>query len=56
MDADENYIRRLAQQIWESEGRPENQALRHWLMAKQLAKNHPDDKQATPLNDQNSGN
>lgn len=29
-------IERLAHQIWESEGRPEGQAERHWRMAERL--------------------
>jgi hypothetical protein len=29
-------IERLAHQIWESEGRPEGQAERHWSMAERL--------------------
>jgi hypothetical protein len=35
---DENSIRDLAQQIWESEGKPEGQAARHWAMATELLK------------------
>lgn len=34
----ENYIRELAYQIWESEGWPEGQARRHWEMAAKLSK------------------
>lgn len=26
----------IARRIWESEGRPDDQALRHWLMAEKL--------------------
>ncbi|MFU3248557.1 DUF2934 domain-containing protein [Pseudomonas paraeruginosa] len=37
MSADEKRIREFAYQIWESEGRPEGQAERHWAMARQLA-------------------
>ncbi|MDR0181908.1 DUF2934 domain-containing protein [Lysobacter arvi] len=29
-------IEQLAREIWESEGRPEGQALRHWNMAERL--------------------
>ncbi|RPE74797.1 DUF2934 domain-containing protein [Vulcaniibacterium tengchongense] len=29
-------IERLAHEIWESEGRPEGQSLRHWSMAERL--------------------
>lgn len=29
-------IERLARKIWESEGRPDGQALRHWAMAERL--------------------
>ncbi|GHE42151.1 DUF2934 domain-containing protein [Vulcaniibacterium thermophilum] len=32
----EARIRALAQRIWEVEGRPEGQALRHWTMAERL--------------------
>lgn len=36
-DADRRErIARLAHQIWESEGRPEGQSLRHWSMAERL--------------------
>lgn len=37
MKIDEARIRELAHQIWESEGRPEGQAERHWRMARSLA-------------------
>jgi len=33
---DESSIRDIAQQIWESEGKPEGQAARHWAMATEL--------------------
>lgn len=29
-------ISAIARSIWESEGRPQDQALRHWLMAEKL--------------------
>ncbi|MFC7520552.1 DUF2934 domain-containing protein [Xanthomonas populi] len=29
-------LRRLAQQIWEAEGRPDGHAARHWAMAERL--------------------
>ncbi|HET6395978.1 MAG TPA: DUF2934 domain-containing protein [Pseudoxanthomonas sp.] len=29
-------IRELAREIWEAEGRPEGQSLRHWGMAERL--------------------
>lgn len=29
-------IRELARQIWDAEGRPDGQALRHWGMAERL--------------------
>lgn len=35
---DEESIRELAEQIWESEGKPEGQAARHWAMAIELLK------------------
>lgn len=35
---DDYRIRELAQQIWESEGKPEGQAARHWAMATELLK------------------
>lgn len=37
MNPDEQRIRELAYQIWESEGRPEGGAQRHWQMARKLA-------------------
>ena len=37
MKIDEARVRELAHQIWESEGRPEGQAERHWRMARSLA-------------------
>jgi hypothetical protein len=33
MSKNEERIRELAYQIWESEGRPQGQAARHWEMA-----------------------
>lgn len=35
---DESSIRDIAQQLWESEGKPEGQAARHWGMATELLK------------------
>lgn len=35
-ELEEYQIRELAQQIWESEGKPEGQAPRHWAMATEL--------------------
>lgn len=37
MNNNEQRIRELAHQIWESEGRPDGDADRHWQMATQLA-------------------
>lgn len=37
MNLNENDIRDLAYQIWESEGRPHGQAARHWDIACKLA-------------------
>ncbi|MBL4609190.1 DUF2934 domain-containing protein [Halopseudomonas sp.] len=34
--SDEERIRELAYQIWESEGRPEGQTEKHWEMARKL--------------------
>lgn len=39
---DELRIRELAYQIWESEGRPDGQAARHWEMACVLAETDGD--------------
>lgn len=36
MSNDEQRIRELAYQIWESEGKPEGQTDRHWQMARKL--------------------
>jgi predicted outer membrane protein len=38
LSIDEHRIRDFAHQIWESEGRPEGQAVRHWAMAVELSK------------------
>ena len=32
----EARIRQLAEEIWEAEGRPDGQSLRHWGMAERL--------------------
>ena len=37
MSIDEKRVREFAFQIWESEGKPEGQAERHWQMAIKLA-------------------
>lgn len=37
MQPNEQVIRKFAHQIWESEGKPEGQATRHWEMACKLA-------------------
>ncbi len=37
MSVDEEAIRQLAQLIWETEGKPEGQEVRHWDMATRLA-------------------
>lgn len=39
MSIDEQRIRELAFQIWESEGRPAGQQERHWQMACKLVEN-----------------
>src|SRR5690606_21447695 len=37
MNINEEEVRKHAYQIWESEGRPQDQALRHWEMAQKIA-------------------
>ncbi len=37
MQVNEQVVRKFAHQIWESEGKPEGQATRHWEMACHLA-------------------
>ncbi|WP_164707504.1 DUF2934 domain-containing protein, partial [Metapseudomonas otitidis] len=37
MNTDDQRVRELAYQIWESEGRPHGQDARHWEMARKLA-------------------
>src|SRR5690554_962056 len=37
MNISEEQVRKHAYQIWESEGRPQNQAQRHWEMAQKVA-------------------
>ena len=37
MSTDEKRIREFAYQIWESEGKPEGEEVRHWEMARKLA-------------------
>lgn len=39
MNLNENRVREFAYQIWESEGRPHGQHIRHWEMACKLAAN-----------------
>lgn len=36
VDNDEERIRRKAYELWEAEGRPENQGDRHWVMAREI--------------------
>jgi hypothetical protein len=45
MNSNEDVIRKLAHQIWEAEGRPEGQAVKHWERARTLASKaaSPDD-------------
>jgi hypothetical protein len=38
----ENKIRELAYQIWESEGKPQGRAVRHWELACELAETEID--------------
>jgi hypothetical protein len=40
-------IERLAHQIWESEGRPEGQAERHWSMAERLVEVEEEEARST---------
>lgn len=42
MNINEHRVREFAHQIWESEGRPEGQAGRHWEMACKLAATEDD--------------
>ena len=37
MNTDDQRVRELAYQIWESEGRPHGQDARHWEMARKMA-------------------
>jgi hypothetical protein len=37
MTVDEETVRQLAKMIWETEGMPEGQDMRHWQMATKLA-------------------
>lgn len=37
MQPNEHVVRKFAHQIWESEGKPDGQAARHWEMASKLA-------------------
>lgn len=37
MSSDDKRVREFAYQIWESEGKPDGQAARHWEMARKLA-------------------
>ncbi|WP_193072828.1 DUF2934 domain-containing protein [Pseudomonas sp. FME51] len=49
MTNDEQRIRELAHQIWESEGKPEGQSERHWQMAcKLLQSKQQGDLQPSP--------
>lgn len=41
-------IRELAYQIWESEGRPEGEEARHWEMARKLAESEQQGETAKP--------
>lgn len=42
MNINEHRVREFAYQIWESEGKPQGQASRHWEMACKLADAHAD--------------
>ncbi len=44
MNTEEQRIREFAYQIWESEGKPEGQAERHWQMACKLAASEAQDE------------
>lgn len=48
MSSDEDRIRELAYQIWESEGRPEGQTEKHWEMARKLAESENQGDLAPP--------
>lgn len=49
MNAKDYSIRTLAHQLWESEGKPEGQAERHWRLAARLISGQKD---KTPKQDQ----
>ena len=42
MNAKDHSIRTLAHQLWESEGKPEGQAERHWWLAARLISGQKD--------------
>ncbi len=48
MSSDEERIRQLAYQIWESEGRPDGQTDKHWTMARKLAESEERGELAPP--------
>lgn len=48
MSSDEERIRELAYQIWESEGRPEGQTEKHWEMARKLKESQDQGELAPP--------
>lgn len=46
----ERRIREVAHQIWEDEGRPADQAERHWEMAQRIVEaTGPEDSEPTPV-------
>lgn len=48
MTIDQDRVRQLAYQIWESEGKPEGQEARHWDMARKLAESEQSETPAKP--------
>ncbi|TDF81547.1 DUF2934 domain-containing protein [Pseudomonas sp. H9] len=48
MSIEEKRVREFAYQIWESEGKPEGQEIRHWEMARKLAEAESLAPKATP--------
>ena len=48
MSNDEQRIRELAYQMWESEGRPEGKTEEHWALARQKLESETGDEMAAP--------
>ncbi|UAW97742.1 DUF2934 domain-containing protein [Halopseudomonas nanhaiensis] len=48
MTINQDRVRQLAYQIWESEGKPEGQEARHWEMARKLAESEQSETPSKP--------